>query len=150
ETAQAIQSSLLPHEEPPVPQMQMAARTIAARQVSGDYYQYYLLPNGRVAIAVGDVSGKGTPAALLMGVITTTMREEIMQAASAAALLNGLNRRLAERMRQTHMNSALLMTIFDPVTRHLEIANAGMVQPYVFDGTGWKEVPIGGYPVGAS
>jgi len=79
ETARAIQSSLLPHEEPPIPQVQMAARTIAARQVSGDYYQYYLLPDGKIGIAVGDVSGKGTPAALLMAVITTSMREEILQ-----------------------------------------------------------------------
>jgi sigma-B regulation protein RsbU (phosphoserine phosphatase) len=61
-----------------------------------------------------------------------------------------LNMRLGERMKQTNMNSALLMTIFDPATRHLEIANAGMVQPYVYDGSGWREVPVGGYPVGAS
>ncbi len=150
ETARAIQSSLLPHEDPPVPQMQIAARTIAARQVSGDYYQYYLLPDGKIGVAVGDVSGKGTPAALLMAVITTSMREEIQRVPSAAALLNELNTRLGERMKQTNMNSALLMTIFDPATRHLEIANAGMVQPYVYDGAGWREVPVGGYPVGAS
>jgi len=48
------------------------------------------------------------------------------------------------------MNSALLMTVFDPATRHLEVANAGMVQPYVYDGAGWKGMPVGGYPIGAS
>jgi serine phosphatase RsbU (regulator of sigma subunit) len=53
-------------------------------------------------------------------------------------------------MKQTNMNSALLMTVFDPTTRHLEIANAGMVQPYVFNGSQWDAVPVGGYPIGAS
>jgi serine phosphatase RsbU (regulator of sigma subunit) len=150
ETARAIQTSLLPSEEPPIPQVEVAARAIAARQVSGDYYQYYVLPDGKLGIAVGDVSGKGIPSALLMAVITTSMREEILRTPSPAELLNELNSRLGMRMKQTNMNSALLMTLFDPVTRHLEVANAGMVQPYVFNGTRWDAVPVAGYPIGAS
>lgn len=150
ETARAIQSSLLPQEKPPMSQVEMAARAIAAHQVSGDFYQYYVLPDGKLGIAVGDVSGKGIPAALLMAVITTSMREEMLRNPAPAELLNELNSRLSARMKQTHMNTALLMTTFDPITRHLEVANAGMVQPYVFNGTRWDAVPVGGYPIGAS
>jgi serine phosphatase RsbU (regulator of sigma subunit) len=128
----------------------MAARAIPARHVSGDYHQYYVLPDGRLGIAVGDVSGKGIPAALLMAVITTALRDEILREQSPAALLNELNGRLLPRMQQNNMNSALLMSIYNPITRHMEIANAGMVQPYVRNGKGWEFVPVGGYPLGAS
>lgn len=150
QTARAIQDSLLPQEEPPVPQLRVAARTIPARQVSGDYYQYYMLPDGKLGIAVGDVSGKGIPAALLMAVVTTTLRDEIVRVQAPAELLNELNMRLLPRMQQNNMTSALLISIFDPVTRLTEIANGGMVQPYVRNGKGWDFVPVGGYPLGAS
>jgi serine phosphatase RsbU (regulator of sigma subunit) len=150
ETARAIQTSLLPQEQPPLAQLQLAARAIPARQVSGDYHQYFPLPDGKLGIAVGDVSGKGIPAALLMAVITTALRDEILRNPSPSALLNELNNRLLPRMQQNNMTSALLMSIFDPLTRHVEIANGGMVQPYVRNGQGWSFVPVGGYPLGAS
>jgi serine phosphatase RsbU (regulator of sigma subunit) len=150
ETARAIQTSLLPQENPPVPQLELSARAIPALHVSGDYYQYYLLPDGRLGIAIGDVSGKGIPAALLMAVITTALRDEILRTPAPATLLDELNIRLLPRMQQNHMTSALLMSVFDPATRHVEIANGGMVQPYVYDGSTWSFVPVGGYPLGAS
>jgi serine phosphatase RsbU (regulator of sigma subunit) len=96
------------------------------------------------------VSGKGIPAALLMAVITTALRDEILRTQSPAALLNELNTRLLPRMQQNNMNSALLMSIFNPLNRQIEVANAGMVQPYVRNGKGWEFVPVGGYPLGAS
>ncbi|MFQ3534551.1 MAG: SpoIIE family protein phosphatase [Aggregatilineales bacterium] len=153
ETARAIQTSLLPQEPPPVPQVQVAARSIPARQVSGDYYQYFVLPDGKLGVAVGDVSGKGIPAALLMAVITTALRDEILRAESPSRLLSELNQRLLSRMRQNNMNSGLLITIFDPQTRHAEIAAGGMLSPYVrthTNGSAWQEVEVSGYPLGAA
>lgn len=153
ETARAIQTSLLPQEPPPVPQVQIAARSIPARQVSGDYYQYFVLPDGKLGVAVGDVSGKGIPAALLMAVITTALRDEILRAQSPSNLLSELNQRLLSRMRQNNMNSGLLITIFDPQTRRAEIAAGGMLAPYVrtsTNGSAWHEVEVSGYPLGAA
>lgn len=153
ETARAIQTSLLPQEPPPVPQVQMAARSIPARQVSGDYYQYFVLPDGKLGVAIGDVSGKGIPAALLMAVITTALRDEILRAQSPSNLLSELNQRLLARMRQNNMNSGLLITIFDPHTRRAEIAAGGMLSPYVrtnTNGADWHEIEVGGYPLGAA
>ncbi len=150
ETARLIQTSLLPQEAPPLGEIEMASRSIPARQVSGDYYQYYMLPDGRLGVAVGDVSGKGIPAALLMAVITTALREEIFRTPAPAELLNELNARLVERMQQNNMNSALLMSVFDPHSRDVEIANGGMVQPYLRNGSGWENVQVGGYPLGAA
>jgi serine phosphatase RsbU (regulator of sigma subunit) len=150
QTASLIQTSLLPQDAPPVPQLDVAFRTIPARQVSGDYYQYFVLPDNKLGIAVGDVSGKGIPAALMMAVVTTAMRDEILRTPSPAALLTSLNERVLVRMRQNQMNSALVVAVFDARTRHVEVANAGMLQPYVRNGTTWSEVPVGGYPIGAS
>jgi len=150
ETARAIQTSLLPSEVPPVPNIEIAAQSLPARHVSGDYYQYIVLPDGKLGIAVGDVSGKGIPAALLMAVITTALREEILRHPLPADLLNALNADLLVRMQQNHMNSALTVALFDPHTRALEIANGGMIQPYLRTENGWEFVQIGGYPLGAS
>lgn len=148
--AHDIQTSLLPSATPEIEQLEIAAYTMPARQVSGDYFQYLPMPNGRLGIAVGDVSGKGIPAAMLMAVITTAMRDEIARNARPSDLLNALNQRLLERMKATHVNSALLVGVFDPATRYLEIANGGMVQPYLRDGRDWAFLPVGGYPLGVS
>jgi len=150
ETARAIQNSLLPRDTPPVKQLEISSQSLPARHVSGDYYQYLPLPDGRLGIAVGDVSGKGIPAALLMAVVTTALREEVLRHTSPATLLNQLNASLIERMRQNNMNSALMVAIFDPRTRRAEIANGGMVAPYVRTPNGWEVVPVGGYPLGSA
>jgi serine phosphatase RsbU (regulator of sigma subunit) len=152
ETARAIQTSLLPSEVPPVANLEITAESLPARHVSGDYYQYLLMPDGHLGVAVGDVSGKGIPAALLMAVITTALREEVARYKSPGALLNTLNINLLDRMQQNNMNSALLMAVFDPEARKMEIANGGMVQPYVrvANTETWEFVPVGGYPLGAS
>jgi serine phosphatase RsbU (regulator of sigma subunit) len=148
--ARDIQTSLLPSASPQIEQLEIAAYTLPARQVSGDYFQYLPMPNGQLGIAVGDVSGKGIPAALLMAVITTALRDEVARNARPSDLLSSLNVRLLERMKNTHVNSALLVGVFDPPTRHFEIANGGMVQPYVSSGEAWSFVPVGGYPLGLS
>ncbi len=148
--ARDIQLSLLPSAAPDIAQLDIAAITVPARQVSGDYFQYLPMPNGRLGIAVGDVSGKGIPAAILMAVITTALRDELARNARPADLLNALNQRLLERMKETHVNSALMVGIFDPPTRHIELANGGMVQPYVRSGKEWTYIPVGGYPLGVS
>jgi sigma-B regulation protein RsbU (phosphoserine phosphatase) len=64
--------------------------------------------------------------------------------------MNALNQRLLERMKSTHVNSALIVGMFDPPTRHLELSNGGMVQPYVRNGQTWEYIPVGGYPLGLS
>jgi putative methionine-R-sulfoxide reductase with GAF domain len=95
--ARDIQTSLLPSAAPEIEQLEIVAYSLPARQVSGDYFQYLPMPSGQLGIAVGDVSGKGIPAAMLMAVITTAMRDEAARNARPADLLNALNGRLLER-----------------------------------------------------
>ncbi|PJF44347.1 MAG: hypothetical protein CUN55_04495 [Phototrophicales bacterium] len=150
--ARTIQSSLLPTDEAfNFPHLQMAFESKPARQVSGDYFQIIPLPDGKVGIFVGDVSGKGMPAALIMAVLTTALRDEVVRYREPGALLNRLNERLLERLLQVQMNSALIAAIFDPEKYEIAIANAGMVQPYWRTPTQpWDFVDVGGYPLGAS
>jgi sigma-B regulation protein RsbU (phosphoserine phosphatase) len=157
QTARDIQTSLLPQELPPIPRIQVAARNIPAQHVSGDFYQYMVLPGGKLGVVIGDVSGKGISAALLMAVTTTALREEASQFPNAATILTELNQRLLDRMQSTNMNSALCIAIFDPETGLTEIANAGMVTPYALstamtvpERQQWQAVEVGGYPLGAS
>jgi serine phosphatase RsbU (regulator of sigma subunit) len=152
QTARDIQTSLLPEELPPIPRVQVAARNIPARHVSGDFYQYFLLPGGKLGVAIGDVCGKGIPAALLMAVTTTALRDEIFQSQTAVDTLNELNYRLLDRMQQNNMNSALAIAVIDSESGLTEIANAGMVMPYYRSPQSdeWEQVEVGGYPLGAA
>lgn len=152
--AKGIQNSLLPTKEsiPQIPQLEIAFESVAARQVSGDFFQIIELANGYLGVVVGDVTGKGMPAALIMAVITTALRDEITRHRDPGELLNVLNGRLLDRLLQNQMNGALITAIFNPRTRDLAIANAGMVQPYIWlpEEDAWDWIDVGGYPLGAS
>lgn len=150
--ARGIQTSLLPDEAPEMPQLSVVSSSLPARQVSGDYFSYLPLLDDKLGIAIGDVQGKGIPAALMMAVITTAMRDEAIANQKPADLLMALNMRLLDRMKRNSMNSALILAVFDPNKYEIEISNAGMVQPYIRP-AGKKEfdfVPVGGYPIGVS
>jgi serine phosphatase RsbU (regulator of sigma subunit) len=86
----------------------------------------------------------------MMAVVTTALRDEILHTSNPAKLLDELNARLLGRMQQNRMNSALLVCVFDPFTRQAELANGGMVQPYLRTSHGWDFIAVGGYPLGAS
>ncbi len=149
--AQNIQVSLLPSTSPEIPGLEIAFSSLPAQQVSGDYFQLIPLPDGKLGIFVGDVSGKGMPAALIMAVITTALRDEVTHQQKPGELLNRLNERLLDRLLQNQMNSALIAAVYDPQTHQIAIANAGMVQPYWRqEDTPWDFVDVGGYPLGAS
>jgi serine phosphatase RsbU (regulator of sigma subunit) len=150
--ARDIQTSLMPHKEVRLPQLEVVGRSLPAEVVSGDFYQFLPRLDGKLGIVVGDVTGKGMPAALLMAVLTTAIRREFDHPSETVAdLLDRLNASLTERMQSRHMNTALALGVFDPDTRRLELANAGMVQPYLrMDDGSWQLVPVGGYPLGAS
>lgn len=148
--ARSIQTSLLPAAPPDLPQLEVSARSLSASQVSGDYFQYLPMPDGKLGIVIGDVQGKGIPAALMMAVITTALRDEVTRHENPAELLKALNVRLLDRLRQNQMNSGLIVATYDPSNRLLEVANGGMVQPCLrLNGSRkFDFVPIGGYPIG--
>ena len=76
--ARQIQASLLPACCPLIPGYQLSAEWLSARQVSGDFYDYFPLPGGRWGILIGDVSGKGVPAALFMALSRSLIRSGVL------------------------------------------------------------------------
>jgi sigma-B regulation protein RsbU (phosphoserine phosphatase) len=107
---------------------EFSAQFVAARSIGGDIYDFLDYGAGRVAIAVGDVSGKAAPAALYAALVSGILRSLAAQNLSPAALLSALNDQLQER-RLDSQYVTMLVAIWDDSNQTLQIANAGSVQP---------------------
>jgi serine phosphatase RsbU (regulator of sigma subunit) len=100
----------------------------AALRVGGDYFDYVALPDGRLAIAVGDVAGKGVPAALLMASLYSTARFHLLTQPALAQALAGLNSQVASGG-LGHRFISLVLVVVDPRSHQITIANAGHLPP---------------------
>ncbi len=128
--ARGIQKGLLPSVLPALPSMEIAATNISSRQVGGDYYDVIPMARGRHVIAIGDVSGKGTPASLLMANLQATIRALV----PLELPLHELTARVNDLMCQ-NTGSDRFVTFFwaeiDPRQRSLTYVNAGHNYPYL-------------------
>jgi len=149
--ARDIQIGLLP-ERPPWngDMLEVHARSIPAYEVGGDFYTYLALSEGRAAIAIGDISGKGVGAALLMALTSSAVESQGRELEHPASVLHALNQLLAPRLKANHMNAALLFAVVDPNKRILQVANAGMIAPVRLPRAGGAHfIEAGGLPLGA-
>ncbi|MCL4116573.1 UNVERIFIED_CONTAM: hypothetical protein GTU68_012214 [Idotea baltica] len=124
EVANQIQQSFLPGKKPEIEGYQFANYYKPAENVGGDYYDYIAMPDGRIAIAVADVSGKGVPAALLMARLCSMARVQILANRSPARALIGLNDEFAEHNLNERMVT-MVIGMLDPQKHELVIASAG-------------------------
>lgn len=161
--AQEIQETLLPQLVPQIPGLEIAGRIIPARQVGGDFFHFFTLNEDELCIAIGDVSGKGMPAALYMAAGITAIETQIGPNVTPAALLNKLSAKLYNRLRENKMNIALQIARFGPISINsrpvdrtkdgkettLTVANAGMIAPIGALEGACRYLPVGGLPVGA-
>jgi serine phosphatase RsbU (regulator of sigma subunit)/HAMP domain-containing protein len=146
-----IQANFLPDTLPDVPGWQLAAILKPARKTSGDFYDAFPLPDGRLGILIADVVGKGMGAALFMALSRTLIRTfAVEQEAQPAAVLAAANHRI---LADTH--AGLFVTVFygvlDPSSGELTYANAGHNPPYLLDarnGDTIEELERTGVPVG--
>ncbi len=154
-TAQQIQQSLLPFEFPNIPGLEIAAFCQPAREVGGDFYNFFLLNEHQLGVAVGDVSGKGMQAALMMALSFGLLTTEVRHTLPPAAFMAALNTALLKHTQHNRMNTALgYVTLTaapqnSPSSWHLRAANAGLIAPLVRqrDGTvAWLNVS--GLPLG--
>lgn len=155
--ARNIQISLLPHAAPHIPSMDVTCVCIPAREVGGDLFAYYELPAtkqnpcGGYAFAVGDVSGKGIPAALYMAVSTIMLAAKAPFVPDTAQLLGEMNAALHPYMSPTQMNAALCYVRLQPGEDHrytAHIANAGLIAPILRRGDRCEYLDLGGLPLG--
>ena len=145
--ATLIQQQFLPRELPNLPQWQIAAYYGPARAVGGDFYDFIEMPWGRIGIAVGDVTDKGVPAALVMARTHSILRAEASRSDSPGAILARANELLVPEM-PARMFVTCLFAILDPTTGHIVLANAGHNLPYVRTDDGVVELRATGMPLG--
>jgi phosphoserine phosphatase RsbU/P len=139
-TAAEIQQSILPEPlepEGPAGRVDLHAEMHPAREIGGDFYDYFLIDANRLAITVADVSGKGTPAALFMAVARTVMRG----LASAGDMADGMA--AANRLLATHNTASMFVTLFhgilDLSSGALRYCNAGHNPPYLLRAQGGRD-----------
>lgn len=130
-TAEALQRSLLPDRLPQLHGMRLAARYHPATrhvQVGGDWYDAFQLPDERLAIAVGDVMGKGVKAAAGMGRVRNALRALALNDPRPAAVLAGLDR-LFSATEQEEQVTTVAYAMLDPMTGEGVFSNAGHLPP---------------------
>lgn len=126
----AMQRSLLPETLPRIDHLQLAAHYQTSRRAGGDYYDFFPLPQGRWGMLVADVSGHGTPAAVMMAVTHSIAHMAPASAASAQGMLAYLNRELAERYtNDLDTFVTAFYGVYDPARRDLTFACAGHNPP---------------------
>ncbi len=124
DAAAQVQSAMLPKTFPPHAALAGHGLMVPAREVGGDFYDFFVLDEHRVGIAVGDVSGKGVPAAVYMAVVRTLLRATAMFGLSPAACLSRLNDQLCAENDQG-MFVSLFYGIVDCGSGRLTYANGG-------------------------
>jgi sigma-B regulation protein RsbU (phosphoserine phosphatase) len=142
EMARQVQLRLMPPFPPPMQRAEIAAQFMAARSIGGDIYDFLDYGPGRVALAVGDVSGKAAPAALYAALVSGILRSLANQHLSPAAMLAALNDQLQERKLDSQYVT-MLMAVWDDSNQTLQIANAGSVQPLFVSAVSNLSIPNG-------
>ena len=125
--ARQIQLDLLPKTFPPFPdrtEFDLYALNLSALHVAGDFYDFFFVPGGQLMLVIADVSGKGVPAALLMAVTRTLVRNLAISGGSPAQIMTATNRALVADSPGT-MFVTMLLCQYDPAVGKLTYVNAG-------------------------
>ncbi len=131
--ARRIQQSLLPRSAPLLPGFQLETDWVPAGAVGGDWYDFIPLPDGRVAIVLADVSGKGMPAALLMSAVRGILRSLAPIASGPGEVLARANQLLLDDA-PTGRYVTMIYSVLDPARRTLTFASAGHPWPLLCHG----------------
>jgi serine phosphatase RsbU (regulator of sigma subunit)/predicted ester cyclase len=145
--ARTIQQASLPKEVPTLQGWQISPFYQPAREVGGDFYDFFELPNGRLGIVVGDATGKGVPAALVMASARSMLRAVAQNSESPGDVLRRVNDTLVTDI-PPNMFVTCFYAILDPNSGSLTYANAGHDLPYVHQGDSAEELRARGMPLG--
>jgi phosphoserine phosphatase RsbU/P len=124
EEGRRIQESMLPKQNPTIPGYRIEGRSVPSGAVGGDFFDYIPMSDGRLAMVLADVSGKGLPAALLMATTRGVLRSLVRQSANASDILSQLNTTLIEDF-PAEKFVTMVVAVLDPATGIVRIANAG-------------------------
>ncbi|MGB6298646.1 MAG: SpoIIE family protein phosphatase [Rivularia sp. (in: cyanobacteria)] len=133
EVARQIQHNLLRQSLPEIEGVKVQACCYPAREVGGDFFEVFVHPKGDLWLAVGDVSGKGVPAALFMASAISVLRRELSQETPAMPniIMKNLNEALGDDLVSNNYFITMVLARYSPATRQLVYANAGHIYPIV-------------------
>lgn len=134
EVARQIQNNLLRQSWPDIEGIRIQACCFPAREVGGDFFEVFAHPKGDIWLAVGDVSGKGVPAALFMASAISVMRRELSQEnpPTPHVLMQNLNSSLSEDLIGNNCFITMVLARYTSTTGELVYANAGHIYPLVW------------------
>lgn len=146
--AQRIQQHLLPRAAPPMPGFEIAGSLLAAEYTAGDFYDYLALPDGSLAVVVGDVCGHGFSAALLMASISAHLRSFALEHSDIREILDHLNTVLCQEIEGDRFATLLLVQI-DSSARSIRYLNLGHPSGYIIGPSGGvkDEIPSSTLPL---
>ena len=149
-TADALQRAMLPAQLPQLPDIRFSASYSAAsesQRVGGDFYDAFTLPDGRVAVTIGDVTGHGLEAAVVMGEIRQAIRASAFEFAEPSTILDRASRLLVASGRTLFVTA--IFGMIDPKTGRFTYATAGHPPPLLDEGGGMlRRLPAAGLPIG--
>ena len=147
--ARRIQHASLPEEVPELEGWQISPFYRPAREVGGDFYDFHLLSEGRLGVVVGDATGKGVPAALVMSTICGMLQlaARALDSPSPGEVLAQVNETLVARI-PSNMFVTCFYAVLDPRSGSLRYANAGHDLPYVRRSSDAEELRARGMPLG--
>ena len=132
--ARELQFRLLPHSLPKMHHLEVEAKFVPARAIGGDLYDFVPYSLSRLGIAIGDVSGKGAPAAIYAALVSGILRSHAPIEPGPAEMLSAVNLSLAERRIEAQFVS-IIYAVWDDERRTLLVANSGLPRPiYCHDG----------------
>jgi serine phosphatase RsbU (regulator of sigma subunit) len=148
EIAREIQQSMLPRAAYKAPGIEAFGMTRPANTVGGDFYDILTLPDGRVLLSLGDVAGKGSPAALLMALLLAMMRTLVDEGFEGADLVARLNLQIGKHAPRTRFVT-LFVAVLNPTSGGMTYVNAGQNPPLLRRGNGaYERLRAGGMALG--
>ncbi|HUU34687.1 MAG TPA: PP2C family protein-serine/threonine phosphatase [Vicinamibacterales bacterium] len=138
EVAREIQLAMLPDGTWSAPGVEASGLTRPANTVGGDFYDILPQPDGRVIVALGDVAGKASPAALLMALFLAMLRTLVDEHSAPAELVRRLNIQVSKHAPPSRFIT-LFLGLFDPLTGEIEFVNAGQTPPLLLRAGGEVE-----------
>jgi phosphoserine phosphatase RsbU/P len=145
--ARELQFRLLPHSLPKMQHLDVAAKFVPARAIGGDLYDFVPYSLSRLGITIGDVSGKGAPAAIYAALVSGILRSHAPIEPGPAEMLSAVNLSLAERRIAAQFVS-IIYAVWDDEKRTLLVANSGLPRPIYYHDGKIESIEVTGLPLG--
>jgi sigma-B regulation protein RsbU (phosphoserine phosphatase) len=145
--ARELQSRLLPQSSPKLAHLDVAAKFVPARTIGGDLYDFIPYSMSRLGIVIGDVSGKGAPAAIYAALVSGIIRSHAPIEPAPAEMLSAVNLSLAERRIEAQFVS-IIYAVWDDEHRMLTVSNSGLPRPIYIHGDKLEVIEATGLPLG--